>query len=181
MRPFLTFLVPVYWMAAFAIMAARTAAQPSGLELIVPGAGNAWHGGVAAAGLGVSAGLSIVLGLVATLFLWAFLTAVLDGKERPGGYEEVASVAVGAAVLVLIADLLLSALAGGQAILGDGPYQLGALLASYAAVIFERRFVAVSRSSEGDDVRAAARHMALGAAHSSMLGRLAGQSRSGAD
>ncbi len=168
MRPFLSYLVPVYWMAAFAIMASQAVSHPAGL-------GEAGASGALALGTA----LSILLGLVATLFLWSFLTGVLDAEEGPGGYEEVASLAFGAAVAVLIADLVVSWLGGTASGLHDNAFELTAVVASYAAVIFERRVFAGLKAPEEDEVRAAARRMALGAAHSSMLVRLAGPGRGG--
>lgn len=185
MRPLLTYLVPVYWMAAFALMASRAASQPSGVELFVAGSADAiFLESGSAVGQGISTAFSIAFGVVATLFLWAFLTAVLGAGEYPGGYEEVASIAFGGATLLVTISLVVSAARGGAGVQGAGAFQLAALAASYVAVIAERRvLVNAPAPSESDQVREAARHMALGAAHSSMLTRLVGRNgpQGGAD
>ena len=176
MRPLLTYLVPVYWMAAFALMASQAASQPSGIELFVSGGADTilLESG-SAIGQGVATAFSIAFGVVATLFLWAFLTAVLGPGDYPGGYEEVASMAFGGATLLVTVSLVVSAARGGIGVQGDGAFQLAALAASYVAVIAERRvLVAAPTPRESDHVREAARHMALGAAHSTMLTRLVG-------
>lgn len=176
MRPLLTYLVPVYWMAAFALMAAQAVSHPVGLE-VFPGSGVAPI--VLEAGKamnhGVSTAFSIAFGLVATLFLWTFLTAVLAAEDYPGGYEEVASIAFGGAVLMVTIALVVSAARGEGGVQGAGAFQLAALMASYVAVIAERRAFAAPKTPEADPFRAAARRMALGAAHSSMLTRLVGR------
>lgn len=184
MRPLLTYLVPVYWMAAFALMAAQAVSHPAGLDLF-PGSGVAPI--VLEAGKamnhGVSTALSIAFGLVATLFLWTLLTAVLASEDYPGGYDEVASIAFGGAVLMVTVALVVTALRGEGGVQGAGAFQLAALMASYVAVIAERRAFAAPKASEEDTLRATARRMALGAAHSSMLTRLVGRNapQGGAD
>ena len=166
MRPFLTYLVPAYWMVAFAIMAAQAASVPGSV--------------MTDAAVSGQFGLSIMLGLVATLFLWTVLTSLLGANDAPEEHMEVAGIAFGGAVLVLIGGLVVSALSGGGVMAHENPYQLGALAASYAAIVVEQRYVLRSRSAEADDVTITARRMALGAAHTSMLGRLMAGSGRGA-
>lgn len=177
MRPLLTYIVPIYWMAAFALTASQAATQPPGIELFAAaGAESIVVEGGSSMGQGISTAFSIAFGLVATLFLWAFLTAVLGQGEYPGGYEEVASIAFGGATLLITVSLVAAAALGADGVQGVGAFQLAALAASYVAVIAERRvLVAAPGPAETDQVREAARHMALGAAHSSMLTRLVGR------
>lgn len=180
MRPLLTYLVPVYWMAAFALLASHAASQPHALALFVTGGADpiVLDTGSALA-RNVSTAFAIAFGLVGTLFLWAFLTAVLGSGDYPGGYEEVASVAFGGAIVLVTVALIISAARLGAAVEGASAFQLAALTASYAAVIAERRILGASKAPAADDFRDTARRMALGAAHSSMLNRLV--RRTGAD
>jgi hypothetical protein len=174
MRPLLTYLVPVYWMAAFALLASHAASQPHDLDLfMVGGPGSIVVDVGVDLSRGASTAFSIGFGLVATLFLWTFLTAILGAGDYPGGYEEVASIAFGGAIVVVTVALVVSAARSGASVQGASAFQLAALAASYAAVIAERRVFARARPSEAEDLRAAARRMALGAAHSSLLNRLA--------
>jgi hypothetical protein len=175
MRLFLTFLLPFHWMVAFALLA--VAAAGGHLDLLFAAIGAAPAESLAAhpIGDGLSTAFAIGFGLVAALFLWTLLTAAM-GSAEPGALEEVAGLAFGCAIALATVTLLFSAsrtVGGGQAACA---FQIAALAASYAALIAERRATVAETATESEDVRATARFMALGAAHSSMLSRLPGRS-----
>lgn len=175
MRRFLTFLLPFHWMVAFALLA--VAAAGGHLEALFAAVGAAPAESLAAnsIGQGVSTAFAIAFGLVATLFLWTLLTAIV-GSDEQGALEEVAGLAFGCAVALATITLLFSArfaIGGAHAACA---FQIAALAASYAALIAERRSGQPVSATESEDVRAAARFMALGAAHSTMLSRLPGRS-----
>lgn len=177
MRLFLIFLLPFHWMVAFALLA--VAAASGNLDALFAAVGAVPAESLAAApiGHGLATVFAIGFGLVAALFLWTLLTAAM-GSAEPGALEEVAGLAFGCAIALATITLLFSAgrtIGGGQAACA---FQIAALAASYVALIAERRanFAATATATESEDVRATARFMALGAAHSSMLSRLPGRS-----
>ena len=176
MRLLLTFLLPFHWMVAFALLAVAAASQPGHLDALFAAIGTipAETFSTNPIGQGLSTAFAIGFGLVATLFLWTLLTAVM-GSEEPGAFEEVAGLAFGCAIALATITLLVSA---GRAIGGGhaaAAFQIAALAASYVAVVAERRAGVAPAASDSEDVRNAARLMALGAAHSSMLSRLPGR------
>jgi hypothetical protein len=175
MRLFLIFLLPFHWMVAFALLA--VAAAGGHLDALFAAIGTVPAESLAAnpVGGGISTAFAIGFGLVATLFLWTVLTAAF-GADEPGAFEEVAGLAFGCAIALATITLLFSAgrtLGGGHAACA---FQIAALAASYVALIAERRASVSATATESEDVRATARFMALGAAHSSMLSRLPGRS-----
>lgn len=109
-------------------------------------------------------------GLVAILFLWTTLSA-LAGRHEADETTQVARLAFCGAVLALTAALM-----------GEGPstsadrmapfaVQLAALLCTYLVIRADVREAAGEKRHEGLHIRrsAAARRMALGAAHRTML------------
>ena len=118
----------------------------------------------------------------AMLFGWSALTDLFpylgaDDADR----IDLSRVAYCAAVSSLTIVLIIS-LARGETV----PYvalaaQLAALGASYLISFAERLNAALTATPEADDVKAAARLMALGAAHGAMLSRIAGRNVSAPD
>jgi hypothetical protein len=168
MRLVLTYLLPLHWTAVFGLSAAASAGEtgltPSMLTF------GLWLGDSGAASLILPVGL----GLVATLFFWSFISAVLEGRHFPGAFDEIVGIAFGMAVLCATVITV----AGSFDQSPDAPVlaavQVVALAASYAAIQAERRAFALA-SAEDEESRAAARLMATGAAHSSMLSRISGR------
>lgn len=176
MRQILTSVIAIFWMAAFGVMAITAAAGgENGLAnlfgmLGAPVAETAGH--PTAAGL-----FAILFALVAALFLWMFLTAFFGDHATSGAGEEVARMAVGLAMVVLALVLVV----GGVVERARGVFIavaviLAALAGSYLVVAAERFRSVLWTEPESDDIRAAARLMAAGAAHNSMLDRLSGRS-----
>jgi len=124
--------------------------------------------------------LAVGFGIVASLFLWALLTGVVDRGGKRNEADEVARLAFAGAVAVFTL-VFLGCAAAGEVI---GLYrsmalEMGALLASYLAICAERRMAVAAAASASDTAGAAARTMALHAAHDSLLARLGGGRRSG--
>ncbi|CDX14723.1 conserved membrane hypothetical protein [Mesorhizobium plurifarium] len=118
--------------------------------------------------------LSIALLTVAVLFCWAFVETLLNAAARADAGESVARIAFISASFLLSLILI-----GGVAQGIDGLFmivaiQMTALLASYIAVLAERRSTFAAMNLPEGDVRAASR-MAMGAAHSSLLSRISGR------
>lgn len=118
--------------------------------------------------------LSIALLIVAVLFCWAFVETLLNMTARPDAGDSVVRIAF------LSASLLLSLiLIGGVAQGVDGLFmvvaiQMTALLASYIAVLAERR-ATVAPVALRENTRATPHQMAMGAAHTSLLSRISGR------
>jgi hypothetical protein len=124
--------------------------------------------------LAVLAPLSIALLTVAVLFCWAFVETLLNTATRADAGESVARIAFISASFLLSLILI-----GGVAQGIDGLFmivaiQMTALLASYVAVLAERRSSFAALHLPEGDVRAASL-MAMGAAHSSLLSRISGR------
>jgi hypothetical protein len=125
--------------------------------------------------------LAVGFGIVASLFLWTLVTGFLDRRAEENEADEVARLAFGGAVAVFTL-VFLGCAAGAEAI---GLYrsmalEVGALLASYLAICAEQRMALAAAAGAGNPAGAAARTMALHAAHESLLTRLgAGRTRGG--
>lgn len=111
----------------------------------------------------------------AVLFFWAFAVSLADRAIDVEGGDDVnrAAFATGAGALML-------GLVGGTFMLVPGLFtiamvSLAALVVSYVATFLERLSLLMSSEPGAGDIRAAARLMALGAAHSSMLSRISGR------
>lgn len=123
--------------------------------------------------------LAVGFGIVASLFLWTLVTSFLDRRVEGNEADEVAGLAFGGAVAVFTL-VFLGCAAGAEAI---GLYrsmalEIGALLASYLAICAERRMAVAAVARAGNPAGAAARTMALHAAHDSLLARLGGGRKS---
>ena len=99
------------------------------------------------------------------------VSALSDDGIYPGDTDEVARVAFGGAVGLLTLMLLASSVAPAPALFSSVALQLGALLISYLVVQTDRQSQAAA-AMDDEDTRQAARIMALGAAHSSLLSRI---------
>jgi cytochrome bd-type quinol oxidase subunit 2 len=106
--------------------------------------------------------------IVAVLFGWAILALVTDDTA---GYREVEKTAYAAAVVAL-AVVMVAAIAKPSTMPGSASVLVASLAVSAAA---SWRFE-LERNVDGGDVsKIAARRMALGAAHNSLLSRVSGR------
>lgn len=182
MNRILTIFIALHWTVVFAALAAL-----AGLH-----GGENFPAVLASIGIGFAAVtlpmpvpkalcglLAIGFGIVAALFLWTLVTALLD-RGNGNEADEVARLAFGSAVAVLTAVFLgCAVMPGASGLYRSMALELGALLASYLAVGAERRATAAAKGRAGDPIGAAARAMALRAAHESLVHRLMGHGRSG--
>jgi hypothetical protein len=119
--------------------------------------------------------LAVGFGIVASLFLWTLVTSFLDRRAEGNEADEVAGLAFGGAVAVFTLVFLGCALtAEAIGLYRSMALEIGALLASYLAICAERRMVVAAAAKPGNPAGAAARTMALHAAHDSLLARLGG-------
>ncbi len=115
------------------------------------------------------------------LFFWAFAVSLSDrGLDIEGG-DDVNRVAFAAGSGALVLGLLGGALTLVPGLFSVAMVSLAALVASYVATFLERLSLLMSSEAGASDVRAAARLMALGAAHSSMLSRISGRDAPGSE
>lgn len=172
MRHVLTSFLAFHWMAIFGLLA------------FAFGAGNSGSAGFALFGIsaGIASGmpaiapsilLSIGFSVVAMLFLWVFVSAISGRGAISIDTEEVARTAFGAAIGALTVLLLARATVPSGPQFTEVAALVATLLASYLAIFAERWSGIVSTLPDEGDIRAAARIMAAGAAHNSlMLARL---------
>lgn len=171
----LTSFLTFHWAAAFALLS---------IACVMGGDGGAAQAmnmlGLTAnelfdpAGASASALLALASAVCSVLFFWAFATSVFGDPEADGEGDVLRMAFASAALLISLLMIC------GAANVAGGVYQtaavhLAALLASYLAVQAERIAAFMSASPSEGDIRAAARLMALGAAHSTMLSRLSGR------
>ena len=174
MRQILTSVIAIFWMAAFGLLAVTAAA--GGDKGMADLFGVLGAPVVEAAGHQAVAGLYATLfALAASLFLWTFFTAFLGEHGAPGAAEEVARLAFGLAMIAFAFVLVGGIVEHAQGVFAVVAVILAALAASYLVVAAERWRSFMWTAPESDDVRAAARLMAAGAAHNSMLDRLSGR------
>jgi hypothetical protein len=168
MRQFLTLVIAVHWTAAFALLAGLAALDAeTGSRAVLTYLGGA--AGLPADSIG-STGLSLAFALVATLFLWVFVAAVVDRNGADRTTEEVGRMAVISASLV-VALLALTALAGTTGGFFPGLAAVfAALLCSQLVIVAEYR-----KALDEEQINAAIRLMAVGAANRAMLSRLSGR------
>lgn len=144
--------------------------------------------GVQAVGAGEAASLTsdpalpavaaVAYSLAAAVFLWTALAAW--SPEPAGGSGEVARLALVIAVPAIVAGAGAAAISGGRPQMGVLAMQLAALAATYLVIRFEEEQASMQPSSE-DRSGALARRLAVGAAHGSMLSRLAARGPQGVD
>lgn len=169
----LSILLPFHWMVAFCMFAAVCSSGSDGFS--------AFMGFVDASSAGHFAGnttLSLLFGvtfaLVGALFLWCFVTAFTAGGDFPGDYENVAAKAFGIAISAMTVLLVTSFSRNAHVVVATAALT-AALAASYAAVINERRAMALGAAASVDELHAVVKRVALGAAHASLLSKLTGR------
>lgn len=169
----LSILLPFHWMVAFCLFAAICSSDSDGFGALV-GFVDASSAGLFAGNAGLSMFFGVGFALVAALFLWCLVTAFTAGKDFPGDYESVAGKAFGIAIAAVTALLVISFSRNAHMMVATAALT-ASLAASYAAVINERRAMALGAAAAVDDIQAVVKRVALGAAHASLLSKLAGR------
>jgi hypothetical protein len=177
MRRILSLFLALHWMIVFAALAMLCGVDgQGGFTAVLHAVGLAVPSNLPyfAAGSAVSTGFASGFGLVAVLFLWTLLTALFD-QEESGGMDDVARIAFGSAIGMITILFLVCAFASVQGFYGITALELAALAGSWLAISGEKRLLEQPALPHGEPVQSAARLMALGAAHNSLLRRLQGQ------
>ena len=115
------------------------------------------------------------LAFAAMLFVWSFLAGLFPQLSADSGSIEPSHIAYCAAVSSMTMLLIICLARGGSVPYVALAVQLAALGASYLVSFAERLNSTLMTAPEANDVKAAARLMALGAAHGAMLSRIAGR------
>lgn len=178
MRHVLTQIIAFHWMAVFALLAIMSTLNPQqGIFAALTFLGAAptpdayaWGGGAVAAGF-----FSFAFAVASVLFLWTLATAFFGGIFPNGDFEPIARLAFGSGIFVVSLLLLGGASMPIPGLFVTSAIVIAALLASYLAVFAERWAVSMNTAPNDSDLRAAARVMAAGAAHSAMLGAISGR------
>lgn len=175
MRHLLTTILTFHWTAVFGLLALVTVlGGDSGMAGVLSMLGVGYSDAAAQLPL-LSTLFSFAFTMVAVLFLWAFVTAFFNVGTDGGETTEVFGIAFAAAALTMTAVVLAGALFDVSGLLPVAAAHLAALLVSYLAIFAERWAMVLSTAPSQNDIGAAARVMALGAAHSTMLARLSGR------
>ncbi|RWH81132.1 MAG: hypothetical protein EOQ86_07015 [Mesorhizobium sp.] len=123
----------------------------------------------------VVAPLAVALLVVAVLFCWAFVETLFSDPTNPEATDSVVRVAFISASGVLSLIVVGGAAQGINGLFMAIAVQLAALLASYVAMLAERRSALAATIPGTGEVRAAAHVMAKAAAHNSALSRISGR------
>jgi hypothetical protein len=121
----------------------------------------------------VVAPLAVALLVVAVLFCWAFVETLFSVPTNPDATDSVVRVAFISASGVLSLIVVGGAAQGINGLFMVVAVQLAALLASYVAMLAERRSAATVPGT--GELRTAAHVMAKAAAHNSALSRISGR------
>lgn len=111
--------------------------------------------------------------IAAALFSWMLVATAAAGAREDHAAEDVPRLAFGVAIGLTTLVLIVATLWPDRAPQGGALLQFVALLASYVAVQLEERHLARRRTEAGREQASPARMMAIGAAHTSLLPRLA--------
>jgi len=177
MRHVLTSFLALHWAVVFALLAYICIDGDRGIASALGVLGVSLQGS-RLAGLehaAVVAPLSVALLVVAVLFCWAFVETLLNITARPDGGDAVVRTAFISASFLLSLVLVGGVAQGINGLFMVVAVQMTALLASYVAVLAERRSSLATVALHESDIRAAAHRMAMGAAHSSLLSRISGR------
>ena len=177
MRHVLSSVLAFHWTAAFGLLA---------MIAVLDGEAG-FSSAMAMLGAHVASGDTPMLSLLtafglmvaAVVFFWAFVTVTFSPRGSRDEGPAVMQLAIAVASTMLTFLLLAGALFPANGLFSSLAVAVAALLVSYLATFVERLSAAVPDVPNQDDVRDAARMMAMGAAHSTMLSRISG--RSGAE
>lgn len=131
-----------------------------------------------ASGAAIPAVAAVAYSLAAALFLWTALAAW--GREQADGSGEIARLALVVAVSAIAVGAGVTVVSGGAPEIHALAMQLAALVATYLVIRFEEAEAAMQPEPE-DRSGALARRLAVGAAHGTMLSRLAARGPQGVD
>lgn len=180
MRHVLTSLLALHWAIVFALLAFICIDGNRGVTAALGVLGVAVENArfVDLENAFVVAPLAIALLVVAVLFCWAFVETLINIAAKPDATDGVVRIA-----FISASGMLSLILIGGVAQGIDGLFmviavQLTALLASYVAVLAERRSSQAEAFAANSEMRATANVMPRGAAHSSLLSRISGRPES---
>lgn len=178
MRYILTSFLALHWAVAFALLAFICIDGNRGVAAALGVLGVAIQNAhfVDLENAVVVAPLAVALLVVAMLFCWAFVETLISGAPDPRAVDSVVRTAFISASAVLSLVLVGGAAQGINGLFMAVAVQLAALLASYVAMLAERRSAFAAAVPARADIRAAAHLMAKDAAHSSLLSRISGRS-----
>lgn len=176
MRHLLTSFLSVHWAIVFALLALICIDGNRGVAAALGVLGVTVDSArlVDMENVVVVAPLATALLVVSVLFFWAFVDTLMNDAASPGA-DSVIRIAFISASGVLSLILIGGAAQGINGLFMVVAVQLAALLASYVAMLTERRSAAIG--IEGD-VRATAHSMAKAAAHNSLLSLISGRTSS---
>ncbi|TGQ72712.1 MAG: hypothetical protein E5V49_04695 [Mesorhizobium sp.] len=173
MRQVLTSFLALHWTIAFALLAVLCIDGNRGVAAALGVLGVPIESArfVNLENIVVVASLATAFLVVAVLFFWAFVETLINDAANPGG-DSVARIAFISASGVLSLILIGGAAQGINGLFLVVAVQMAALLASYVAMLAERRSVVVSDEGE---FHAKAHNMAKAAAHNSLLSLISGR------
>ena len=178
MRHILGSCLALHWAAVFALLALICVVEGNGapvaaLRMLAVAVSPHDLSGPGLALL--SALLAVGFSVVAILFIWCFVTTFSGSETVEGDAEDIVRMAFAGAVAMMSLLLVGGTTMGIGGLFPIVAMQLGALAASHLAILAEGWSTSLATTPDNDDIRAAARIMALSAAHSSMLSRISGR------
>jgi len=178
MRHILTSFLALHWAAVFALLAFICIDGNRGVAAALGVLGVAVQDTRFAdlENAAVVAPLAVALLVVAVLFCWAFVETLVNVAANPDAADSVVRIAFISASGVLSLILIGGAAQGIKGLFMVVAVQLAALLASYVAMLAERRAAFATAVAADSEIRAAAHVMARGAAHGSLLSRISSRS-----
>ncbi|MFD2052649.1 hypothetical protein ACFSQT_05865 [Mesorhizobium calcicola] len=179
MRHVLTSLLALHWTIVFALLALICIDGNRGVAAALGVLGASLEGSrfVDLDNAIVVAPLATALLVVAVLFFWAFVETLINDATSEG-VDSVARIAFISASGVLSLIVIGGAAQGINGLLMAVAVQLAALLASYVAMLAERRSTVAAVVPAEGEIRAAAHGMAKAAAHNSLLSLISGRTGS---
>ncbi|WP_214470926.1 hypothetical protein [Mesorhizobium sp. dw_380] len=179
MRHVLTSFLSVHWAIVFALLALICIDGNRGVAAALGVLGVTIESArfVNLENVVVVAPLAIALLVVAVLFFWAFVDTLINDAASPGA-DSVVRIAFISASGVLSMILIGGAAQGINGLFMVVAVQLAALLASYVAMLAERRSAVAAVAPGEGEIRATAHSMATAAAHISLLSLISGRTGS---
>ena len=177
MRHILTPFLALHWAAVFALLAFICIDGNRGVATALAVLGVAVQNTrfVDLDNAVVVASLATALLVVAVLFCWAFVETLVNVSTSTDSADGVVRIAFISASGVLSLILIGGAAQGIDGLFMVVAVQLAALLATYVAMLAERRSAIATAVSADGEARAAVHALARGVAHSSLLSRISGR------
>ena len=174
MRYLITQIFALHWLLLFGLLAAASAGGLLDLAALT-GLSVSYTAAHSTHGMAIAGALTVSFGLTSAMFLWVLLTNWVGVETEQGGEGRlVATLAHGVALATVSAMLLLVVATGQMQVLAPAFLMVALVGVSFAAMRIEYGDAWEDASSQ-DLAQAATRVMALGAAHSSLLSKLAGR------